>query len=168
MSAASEYKKMLNLRNRLAEAPTMTGQVRAAMKHLGVFDYIHLENLVPQHPERRIRGVITEFIKTGEIEKLGNGVYRYAGKTRRRTLLDVIWHLVRSRKRFSTDDIERLSSAARDTVLEYLHCLAHMGYIRQARRGIWQLVNDPGPDTPVNTTKCARLKRIRKKQGDGR
>lgn len=164
MSPATEYKKLTALRERFAGEKTMTAQVRAAMRHLGTFDFLSLEHLTPQHPDKRIRGVIKAFKKTGEIVSVRPGLYGYRGgeKQPRRTKLDVIWHLVRSHRRFSTDDIERLSGAKRETVLEYLHCLRRMEFIRQVKRGVWQLIEDPGPETPVNTAKCARLKRIRK------
>lgn len=165
MSAASEYRKVLKLRKRFAGEKTMTACVRAAMKHLGVFDVDGLDYFVPQFSLKQIRGVIVQFKRTGEVTSgRAPGVYNYIGKPKQRTKLDIIWHLVRSHRRFSTDDIERLSGAKRETALEYLHCLRKLGYIRQMRRGFWQLVDDPGPDTPVNTAKCARLKRIRKKK----
>jgi len=77
--------------------------------------------------------------------------------------MDVIWHLCRSHRQFDTDEIERLSGAARATVLEYLRCLVGFGFLRQRARGRWELVRDPGPERPVDTGKCARLKRQRKK-----
>jgi len=163
-AASTSRKKLVALRKKFAGEKTMTGQVRAAMKHLGEFGFLSLENLVPQHTDKRIRGVIKAFKKTGEIVSVRPGLYGYreVEKQSRRTALDVIWHLVRSHRQFSTDDIERLSGAKRETVLEYLHCLRRMEFIRQVKRGVWQLIEDPGPETPVNTAKCARLKRIRK------
>lgn len=99
--------------------------------------------------------------RRGELEVLERRLYRYKPLCKERTKLDIIWHLVRSHRQFSTDEMERMSGATRSTVTEYLRCLQRFGYIRQARRGHWQMVNDPGPATPVNTAKCARLKKRR-------
>lgn len=162
-------KKTAALRKRFAGEKTMTASVRAAMKYLGTFGFWSVEHLVPHYSDKQIRGVIKEFKKTGEIESVRPGIYAYREPKRniRRTRLDVVWHLVRSHRQFTTDDIERLSGAVRETVLEYLHCLRRLEYVRQVKRGVWQLVNDPGPETPVNTAKCARLKRLRReKKGD--
>jgi len=89
------------------------------------------------------------------------GVYVFTRVARKRTYLDIIWHLVRSHRSFNADDIERLSGANRATVAEYLQCLVRAGYLRKPNRTTWHLVKDPGPETPVNSTKCKRLKRLR-------
>jgi len=142
---------------------TIASKVREAAKALGEF---YSRDLVYADYDRyiapkQVRSALKDFQKTGEVKRTKAGQYRYIGKEKARTKLDVIWHLARSHRYFSTDEMERLSGAARDTVLEYLHCLRKLEYIRQVRRGHWQLINDPGPETPVNTAKCARLKRLR-------
>ncbi len=113
-----------------------------------------------------IRSVIKDLKKRGEIRGVARGVYEYVPKEKKRTKLDVIWHLVRSNRQFSTDEMERLSGAARDTVLEYLRCLRKLGYIKKMRGGYWRMIQDPGPETPVNTWKCRRLRTLRR-QGYG-
>ncbi len=111
-----------------------------------------------------IRRVVFALKKRNEIKRVCRGTYKYQGRDKRRTLMDKIWHLVRSHRHFSTDDIERLSGAARNTVTEYLRCLAEYGYLTKSGRSRWRLVKDPGPKTPVNTAKCKRLKAIREKR----
>jgi len=123
-----------------------------------VIDRLVIDN---RRDAKAVRRVIHELRKTGEIVSLEPGLYVYKGRTVRRTRLDVIWHLVRSHRQFSTDEIERLSGAARYTVREYLLCLKKTGYLRAVKIGHWQLINDPGPETPVNSEKCKRLKRLR-------
>ena len=156
------------------KSKTIASRVREAAKSLGEFCSAELVRadydgyILP----KRVHGALKDLVKSGEVERLegrrttDDGLlrYRYVGKEKPRTRLDIIWHLVRSHRQFDTDEMERLSGAARDTVLEYLHCLAGFGYIRKVRRGHWQMINDPGPATPVNTAKCARLKRLRKAQ----
>ena len=106
--------------------------------------------------------VIKDLRRAGEIEAVSRGVYRYLRRQRPRGKMDVIWHLVRSHRHFTTDEIERLSGAARATVLEYLQCLKALGHIRQARRGgAWLMISDPGPETPANTAKCEKLRKLR-------
>jgi len=111
---------------------------------------------------RFVRDVIHEFLKTGEVVRVERGLYVYGKRDQHRGYLDVIWHLARSHRSFATDEIERLSGAARATVLEYLRCLVAAGYLRQRVRGQWELINDPGPVRPVNWGKCKRLQAQRK------
>ncbi len=89
-------------------------------------------------------------------------------KKPKRTYLDVIWHLVRSSRHFDTDEIERMSGAARATVLEYLGALKHLGYLRKIDPRKWQLVKDPGPATPVNAAKRKKLRDIRRHRRDAK
>lgn len=142
---------------------TIAGRVREAAKILGTFatkDLVYYDYGFFIRPIQ-VRSTVWDFRKTGEIERIGYDKYKYVSGPNARTKLDVIWHLVRSHRRFSTDEMETFSGAKRATVLEYLHCLRKLGYIRQISRGHWQMINDPGPDTPVNTAKCAKLRRIR-------
>jgi len=156
-------KKLIKIREEIAALPTLAARVRAAAKHVGRFDYDALENLMPGENYKRIKQAVFDFKKTGEVNALRPGFFEYAGRECRRTLLDVVWHLVRSHRGFSTDEIQRLSGAERRTTLEYLHCLRMLGYLRQVRRGQWQLIKDPGPQTPTNTGKCQRLRKLRLK-----
>ncbi len=157
-------KKRLDSRLRGNDGPsTIAGSVRKAASILGKFISADLVNYDYGRyiSKKMIYCTIGDFKKCGEIVTAGDGRLKHVPRPVVRTKLDVIWHLVRSHRQFATDEIERLSGAARATVLEYLHCLDKCGYIRQATRGNWLLISDPGPETPVNTTKCARLKRLR-------
>lgn len=129
----------------------LTKRVREAAGGLGEFrsdDLINALHVQTYADAKRVRGVIRDLRKMGEIKGVSRGVYVYTPKQRPRTKLDIIWHLVRSNRHFSTDDMERLSGAARFTVLDYLHCLRKLGYIRQVRQGHWQMIKDPGPGRP--------------------
>jgi len=118
---------------------------------------------VRTYRERRAAvGVLKDMRKSGELVSVQRGVYVHVPKLKPRGKMDVIWHLVRSHKHFTADEIERLSGAARATVLEYLRRLKALGYIRQARRGgSWLMISDPGPETPANTAKCEKLRALR-------
>lgn len=159
---AIDRKQLAALRKQFAALPTHTSRIRAAMQHLGRFCYDDLDYLVPSESEKSIRAVISQLLQDGETRRTDiPGTFEYVPKPRRRILLDIIWHLVRSHRQFTTDEIERLSSANRYTVLEYLRCLRDFGYLREAGGGAWHLILDPGPETPVNTVKCSKLKRLR-------
>lgn len=154
--------ELKNLRARVAKEPTTAARVRMAAGHCRRFSYADISNLTLDTPKKKIMATICDFIKAGEVRRLSPGWFEYIGRQRPRTLLDIIWHLIRSHRQFSTDEIERLSGAQRATVSEYLTCLRQYGYLIKTGIQHWRLVGDPGPETPVNTAKCQKLKRIRK------
>ena len=144
---------------------TFAERMRRAARGLEEFRAMDLADdmKVQTYRERRqVRDYVRDFVRRGEMVRVSRGRYRYVAVIRR-GYMDVIWHLCRSHRQFDTDEIERLSGAARATVLEYLRCLVGFGFLRQRARGRWELVRDPGPERPVDTGKCARLKRQRKK-----
>ncbi len=146
----------------------MTARVRLAASIKGTFTVADIGDALGVQARRDlkpIRGAVWDFLKRGEIVRVCEGTYEYRGRDTPRTLMDKIWHLVRSHRHFTTDDIERMSGAARNTVTEYLRCLAAYGYLSRSGRSRWRLVNDPGPNTPVNTAKCKRLKALRLANG---
>ncbi|MFA5105241.1 MAG: type IV toxin-antitoxin system AbiEi family antitoxin domain-containing protein [Candidatus Margulisiibacteriota bacterium] len=142
----------------------LTEKIRQVAKELGTFrvrDIAERIDIQTYREKHNILSYVSDLKKAGEVERIGKGLYKYVPKKPRRTFLDVIWHLVRSYRQFDTDEIERLSGAARGTVKEYLLCLMHLGYLRREGLSGWALIKDPGPQTPANSAKCARLKRLR-------
>lgn len=152
------------------EPKSFAGRIREAAQKMGRFSKSALYNYNYGCYVSRstVDTTLRDFMRRGEIAHVGEADYRYVQIPETRSKLDVIWHLIRSYRQFSTDEIERLSGAARYTVLEYLNCLRKFGHIRQAGPGNWQMINDPGPETPVNTYKCAKLKRIRQEAKNGK
>jgi predicted transcriptional regulator len=163
---------------------TLTGLVRSAAADLKVFtlndmdgELVRRHGIVPTSFLRKIVAIFMEMKKSGElssvVEKRAPGnqpfpraTYTYIGRKRKRTKLDIVWHLVRSARggRVTTTEMVRLSGSARGTVVEYMACLVDLGIMRRVKPGCFQLVSDPGPETPVNTAKCKKLKAIRAKQ----
>jgi len=141
--------------------------VREAARRLGEFSPAELADAVPVKTWRQRRQAMTyvqDFVRRGEMVRIAPGRYRYRPLRPRRSAMDVIWHLVRSNRRFDLDDIERLSGAKRVTVQEYIGYLVRAGFVKREGRGRYRLVKDPGPKVPVNTGegKRARLGRAAK------
>lgn len=150
---------------------SLAANVRKAAQGLNEFrveDLAEKMGVLTYGGRSRIRTCLQDFVKRGEMQRVSRGVYRYTKSMRARSKLDVIWHLVRSHRRFTTDQMERLSGAARATVLDYLRCLSTLGFLRKTGPQNWRLVSDPGPETPVNTSGCARLARHSRKAEGGR
>ena len=142
-------KEKVKIRKRIQEMRKVADKVRAAAQSYETFTFLDIEDLMPDVPEAQIRNTIQDFRSTGEIQTVRRGVYKYtAGKKKKRTYADIIWHLVRSHRQFNTDEIQRLSGAARCTVREYLRCLRRLGHINKTGQSQWMLISDPGPETP--------------------
>jgi len=112
---------------------------------------------------RDVHTYMRDFHRRGEFVRIERGLYAYNVQEKHRTRMEIIWHLVRSCRNFSTDEIERLSGAARDTVREYLRCLKAQGYLSKTGVSRWRLIKDPGPDTPRNRSRALRLKKQRER-----
>ncbi|MEW6263359.1 MAG: hypothetical protein AB1641_09795 [Thermodesulfobacteriota bacterium] len=143
----------------------LAAKVRAAAQELKTFNLQELRASVETRTyaeRKRVRDVLRDLVAAGEVRRIAEGRYLYTPPVRR-TFQDIIWHLARSHRRFNTDTIERLSGAARDTVTEYLRCLRDAGCLRLVNCE-WHLIHDPGPATPVNWTKCRRLRALRARQ----
>jgi len=146
---------------------TVAAQIREAAKRLYEFSPADIADAlcVQTFRERkRVKNMFRDFVLRGEMERVTPGRYRYKGQAAPRTKMDIIWHLVRSHRRFTAAELERLSGAKRETVREYLRCLQALGYLSKRSKEAWALVNDPGPETPANSAKCEKLKRIRKQR----
>jgi len=135
---------------------TLTQRVREAARYMMKFtakDLINKLCFQSSSDVKRLRHVVYDLRKSGEFMCLEEGVYVYRGRGNVRTKADIIWHLVRSNRQFKTDDIERLSETKRSIVLESLRHLQKAGYLRKREAGHWQLIKDPGPQTPGKTEK---------------
>ena len=149
---------------------TVASQIREAAKSLYEFSPADIADAVcvkTFRERKRIKNMLRDFLLRGEIERIGYSRYRYVSQAAVRTKMDVIWHLARSHRRFTAAELERLSGAKRNTVREYLRCLQALGYLAKRNQEIWALVDDPGPETPANTAKCEKLKRIRRQKANG-
>lgn len=135
---------------------------RARPGSFRVGDLVQVLDIRTYKEAARVTGVLRDFMRSGEVTRIDRGLYVYVNRPARRGYLDIIWHLVRSHRQFTTDDIERLSGAKRATVLEYLRCLKRYGFLRSRVRGRWELIEDPGPARPVDAKKCERLKGLRR------
>ncbi|MBW1778797.1 MAG: hypothetical protein JRJ54_14610 [Deltaproteobacteria bacterium] len=157
------YKEKIKHRKKIRAIATQAGRVREACRILSTFSVLDLYDLCHPDPEKAVRDTLIDFKKAGEVRRIEKGVYTYVGRAEKRHFTDVIWHLVRSYRAFTTDDIERLSGARRYTVLEYLRFLGSAGILEKTGRGNWRLVKDPGPATPENMRKREKLSRVRAK-----
>ena len=133
--------QVFNLAHCMREAAQQMDEFRAS-------DLIEAIQCQTQKQRRDVRAYMRDFHRRGEFVRVARGLYTYNVQAKRRTRMEIIWHLVRSCRNFSTDEIERLSGAARDTVRVCLRRLKAQGYLSKTGVSRWRLIKDPGPDVP--------------------
>jgi len=127
----------------------ITKRVREAASRLGCFTRPELLNEMGAQTyaeAEQVRCAIKDLKKIGDLRSIRRGIYEYAPKRKRR-VLDIVWHLIRSHRQFTAREIERLSGASIHTLHEYFTGWRKQGHLRY-ERGCWKLVEDPGPETP--------------------
>jgi hypothetical protein len=165
--------------------PTFAGRVREKIHELSeskgsfTIDEIGLELDLISHSERKLLYVtVSDMRRRGEVEivkeaqKQGTVIRTFRLVTPRddRSFQkqEIIWRLIRSRKKGPVNDLVELSGAKRSYVDEYLALLKKRGIIRIQTRfwedstpeRIFVLVKDP-VIMPENDEKAERLRAIR-------
>jgi predicted transcriptional regulator of viral defense system len=152
---------------------TFTGRVRAAVEDLAILQKweFSLQQLydkvgVQTYEQRRqVRSVVADMCKSGELERVGEGVYRLlqrpAGKPQ---IQEVMWRVLRARRTVTLADMEELAGAAPTYATEWFKMLSRRKIVRHLKNGSWQMVKDPGPTMPLNDEKAERLRKMRAKK----
>jgi len=110
----------------------LTQKVRQAAIELDEFTSNDLTDLIPvfTYKDRdKIRKVIQELKKSGEIVLIREGLYRYEGKKRPLSKQARIWRAIIIKEYFIRRDIVKLSGASDDYVKRYLTFLKGRGFI---------------------------------------
>lgn len=74
-------------------------------------------------------------------------------RPKKRTIRDKMWHLMRSRRRFTRSEIQRLAGAGVSSVEDFTKLLERDCYLRaigkDGHQKVYLLVKDPGPTRPA-------------------
>ena len=151
---------------------TLPGKIRAAFQKLapdgGAVPLKKLAlalDLIPGDDKRPLHATIKDMLRREEIERISPGVYAYRGLDQKKPdIKSAMWAVIRMKRAVTIDDLEELSSAARADAKEFLNMLARRGCVEKitrSGRGLYRLIEDPGPETPMDTKKAEKLRRIR-------
>lgn len=141
--------------------------MRQAARGLGEFGARDLADVmeVRTYAERtRVRDYVRDFMKRGEFRRIDRGVYQYVAGTRRMTIRQRLWNVVRRMPspQFSLDDLEQLTEANRETIKEFCGWLVREGYARRVKKGRFHRVKPFEIDAPPDRVKIERLRGIRR------
>ena len=152
---------------------TFTGRVRTAANELAVLRNweFTLDQLYDNVPVRvyadrtRVRSVVADLCKAGELVRVGEGIYRLVPKPAGKPQIqEVMWRVLRARRTVTLADMEELAGASPAYATEWLQMLGRRKIVRHLKNGKWQMVTDPGPTMPLNDEKAERLRNLRAKK----
>jgi len=152
---------------------TFAEKVRQAALQVKEFGAAELADLmkVQTYTEREgVRSCIKDFIRRGEMERVGRGRYRYVQRHKKVTARQRIWNAVRRMPGpyFDLDDIEQLTGINREAIKDFCGYLVREGYTDRVKNGHFKRVKDFGVAVPVDRQKIERLKGIREKRNGTR
>lgn len=102
-------------------------------------------------------GPVCELVRSGEMERVSRGRYRYLGKDERPTCQEVMWRLLQNLKRLSVEDLALMTGAGLGHVRNWLALLEKRGLAR--REGNKYVLIDESAEMPRNEAKAAYLRR---------
>lgn len=124
-------------------------------------------DLVSGADKRPMYAAMRDMRKTGEVQRIRPGVHVYVGKNKPPEKKQIMWRLLRARKRVAIDDLVELAGVKRSYAREWLGSLVRQGvvvwYGNRSKPGKYVL--KPSKDTvkmPENEEKAARLRALRR------
>lgn len=151
-------------------AQTVLDAVKKAVESGGeveVNDLSDLLQLKTRQEHKRMLNTMSDLTRSRRVVRVRQGVYaapRSPGPADKR---EVMWRLIKMRRRVTLDDLMELAAVTREYAREWLGLLVRREVATKIQepgstRAIWVLRNDSA-EMPVDDLKAERLRAIRKK-----
>jgi len=115
---------------------------------------------------KRLLNTLSDLTRGGKVIRVRQGVYAEATTTAPPAKREVMWRLLKMRRRVTVDDLVELAGVSLDYAREWLAILVKREVVRKIQEpgGMWVLINDSA-EMPVDDDKAAvlRLLRVQKK-----
>jgi len=147
---------------------TFTGRIRKAARALApntftMRDLSIKADIRTRDEDLRVRSVIHDLKKTGEIVNMSRGVYTYVGRQKKKPeICERMWRILRARRNVTVDDLMELAGASESYAREWLRMIERRGVIR-AKNGRYRMIEDP-IDMPEDEEKAGALRVLRQKK----
>lgn len=117
---------------------------------------------------KRMLNTLSDLKNAGKIARVSQGVYALASSTALPEIREVMWRLLRMRRRVTVDDLVEMAGASTKYASDWLRMLEGREVVRRNGTGDagscdWQLIKDT-VEMPVDTGKAAYLRELRKKK----
>jgi predicted transcriptional regulator of viral defense system len=112
---------------------------------------------------QRIRDVLRELRKTGEIERISRGQYYYSGRAKKTNeLREIMWRVLRARRNVTVEDMMELCGASERYAREWLSMLVRRGVLSH-KNDRYRMITDP-IDMPSDEEKAEALRLLRQRR----
>ncbi|MDG4475409.1 hypothetical protein [Thiovibrio frasassiensis] len=119
---------------------------------------------------KRMLNTLSDLKNAGRIVRVSQGVYAPAKRESQPEIREVMWRVLRMRRRVTVDDLVEMAGAGAEYASDWLRMLEVRAVVRKINPGggkpcVWQMINDT-VEMPVDTDSAAkhRALRIKKKQ----
>jgi predicted transcriptional regulator len=114
---------------------------------------------------KRVLNVLSDLLRQGRISRIRQGVYGPPTGDSTLSRAEVMWRVLRMRRRVQIDDLVEMAGASPSYAREWLAMLVRRGVVAKVQqppggRGVWQLTNDQ-VDMPENVDKAEALRALR-------
>lgn len=116
---------------------------------------------------KRLLNTLSDLSRAGKVVRVRQGVYAEAATAAEPDKREVMWRLLKMRRRVTVDDLVEMAGVSRDYAREWLLILVRREVARKiqepGKAGLWVLINDSA-EMPLDENKAARLRKIRLKK----
>lgn len=117
---------------------------------------------------KRMLNTLSDLKNAGRILRVSQGVYAPVKREVKPELREVMWRVLRMRRRVVVDDLVEMAGSGVEYAGDWLKMLEVRGVVRKINQGvgkpcIWQLINDT-VEMPVDTDRAAKYRALRKKK----
>jgi len=131
---------------------TVAGRIREATKELKQFRRRDISDAigVRSYEERnKVSKAFQDFIRRGEFERIGDNLYRYAGRKDVQTYRQRFWDIARRMIRFTFNDLEQITQANRNTIKEFCSWMVKKGYAQRIKPAHFKVIGRLKPTVPA-------------------
>jgi predicted transcriptional regulator of viral defense system len=131
---------------------TLAGRIREAAKELEQFSRRDISDAIEvmSYKERdEVSKAFQDFIRRGEFERIGDNLYHYVRRKDVQTYRQRFWDIARRMIRFTVSDLEQITQARRNTILEFCSWMVKKGYAQRLKKGHFKVIGRLKPTVPT-------------------
>lgn len=144
------------------------GKIADALGEARVSELSHNLGIQTRTAHKRMLNTLSEMKNAGKVVRVRQGVYALTLREKQPELREVMWRILRMRRRVTVDDLVEMAGASVKYSRDWLRMLEGREVVRKSNQGaannpcIWHLINDT-VEMPEDTKQAEYLRERRKK-----
>lgn len=131
-------------------------------KDFNYLDLSHEAFLQSRADEKKMKGTVRDFVKSGEMSRISPGVFIYNGKSGKGLPLnEQMWNFLKIKKSVTVEDLQKFGGN-KDYIMEWLRLLLRREVVQAEKNGRYILIAEC--DMPDNDEKAEQLRVLRAKK----